>query len=227
MEYLSNIQLYFSEELNLISDETEVHHIQKVMRHNIDDIIYVTDGKGTILKSKLTRIGKSEIIIEEIEKYQYENILKHISLCIPLLKNPDRFTFAIEKTIELGFTNFIIYQPKISTKKEFKKERIEKLGIAAMKQSLRSFIPKFEFIKEINQLNNPNINYFDQNGEENFLGVNILTGNDYTFVFGGESGFSSEEYRFLKNHKSYKLTPNRLRSETAIIAASTLIAMNQ
>ncbi|HRI47789.1 MAG TPA: RsmE family RNA methyltransferase, partial [Ignavibacteriaceae bacterium] len=152
MEYLSNIQLYFSEDLNLITDETEVHHIQKVMRHNIDDIIYVTDGKGTILKSKLTRIGKSEIIIEEIEKYQYENVLKHISLCIPLLKNPDRFTFAIEKTIELGFTNFIIYQPKITIKKEFKKERIEKLGIAAMKQSLRSFLPKFEFIKELNQL---------------------------------------------------------------------------
>ena len=59
--FLTNAELYFSQTVDsktgLISIEgEECNHILNVMRHNLNDEIYVTDGEGKIFTCRITQI---------------------------------------------------------------------------------------------------------------------------------------------------------------------------
>ena len=60
---LSNIELYYSSSYNLKSqiitiDSDESSHILNVMRHRMNDEIYITNGTGKIFKSQIVQIKK-------------------------------------------------------------------------------------------------------------------------------------------------------------------------
>ncbi len=46
----------------------------------------------------------------------------------------------------------------------------------------------------------------------------------YYFIFGPEGGLSEKELNFFEGENIYKIYDNRLRTETAVISAATLIA---
>jgi 16S rRNA (uracil1498-N3)-methyltransferase len=235
-EFLSNIELYFTAvpaNNNLIRVEGEEHHhITDVMRNTENDIIYVTHGTGIIYKSAITAINKNEIICEIVEEYNYENKFQNICFCIPRLKAPDRFEFALEKCVELGITNFIVFDSLRTVAKGEKIERWQKILLAAMKQSLRAWLPKISYVKNVSHLihNNTRLVLFEQNGGityANFLKSNeesILTDN-FNFIFGPEGGFDEKEIKELINCEIVKLTENRLRSETAITTAASVLSL--
>lgn len=233
--FLSEVELYYSNQSaveNTISIEgEECHHITNVMRHKIDDILYITDGKGTIHKSTLSAIEKKKIIATLTESIKYDNKFSEVWFCIPRLKSADRFEFALEKCVELGITNYIVFDSKRTVAKGEKIDRWEKILLAAMKQSLRAWLPEIQYVKSINEiikLNGIKI-LFDQNAEKtlhNFLLTDhqsLITDNCF-FIFGPEGGFTNEECRVLNEELSLRLTESRLRSETAIVAAASLLA---
>jgi 16S rRNA (uracil1498-N3)-methyltransferase len=224
LEYLSNKQLYYSSDSDYTLTGEEAHHVIRVMRHRIDDKIFITDGNGFIRESRIISLEKEKITSVEIKNYKYQNEFKNLHFCIPILKNPDRLSFAIEKGVELGITNFIFYLSGVSVKKEIKLERYLKIGIAAMKQSLRAYAPSFQKIATFEELNADYIYYFDQNGTTDLSFRKIANDNQTVFIFGSESGFSNTEIDFLKDKKSLRLTQNRLRSETAIITAASILS---
>lgn len=227
MEYLSNIELYYSvyPDFSLVDDEAK--HITKVMRHKPSDIIYITDGKGSIIKAEIVSVGKEQVTVNKLQTYNYQNENDNVFFCIPVLKNPDRLSFALEKSIELGITNFIFYLPEKGLKKEIKIERYSRIGFAAMKQSLRAYLPVFQEINCLNLLDkyNADILYFDQKGERNIFEFELDRDKKTIFVFGGEGGFSENEIKYLNAKQSLTLTVNRLRSETAIISAAAYLTI--
>ena len=229
--YLSNIELYYSEPGNFAGDLVticgdELHHITKVMRHKRGDEIYITNGQGKIFYAKLNSISKTEAKAEINKEYSYQNKFKNIVFCIPKLKNPDRFEFALEKSVELGVTNFMVYNSKRSVKKGDKTNRWKKIALSAMKQSLRSFLPEineYNTLREIINLKGEII-FFEQNSEQNINELKILPKKNYYFVFGPEGGLDEEELNLINPKQVYSLAENRLRSETAIINAASIIA---
>lgn len=231
MEYLSNIELYFtpfvSEDekyFTLIDDE--FHHSVKVMRNKIGDKLFATDGNGKLFESKIISISKDGLTADIIKVIQYKNELEHFTFCIPNLKNPERFKFAIEKCVELGVTNFIFYQADHSINKKFNPERIEKIVLASMKQSLRAFLPKIEAINSVTDLvkSASGILLFEQTASTKLSDFKLDEDKKYIFVFGPEGGFSENEFTLLKDSTKLKLTENRLRSETAIVKAASMIS---
>ena len=134
------------------------------------------------------------------------------------------------KSIELGITNFIVYKAERSIAKRNKIERWNKIALAAMKQSLRSFLPKIEFAKSVieidkfegdkilfDQLFSDSINNYAKN-----LSSGTLSSNQY-FIFGPEGGLTENEIHSFKNPQRLKLSSNRLRSESAIVYAATIL----
>jgi 16S rRNA (uracil1498-N3)-methyltransferase len=231
LEYLSNIELYFtpfvSEDekyFTLIDDE--FHHSVKVMRNKIGDKLFATDGNGKLFESKIISISKDGLTADIIKVIQYKNELEHFTFCIPNLKNPERFKFAIEKCVELGVTNFIFYQADHSINKKFNPERIEKIVLASMKQSLRAFLPKIEAINSVTDLvkSASGILLFEQTASTKLSDFKLDEDKKYIFVFGPEGGFSENEFTLLKDSTKLKLTENRLRSETAIVKAASMIS---
>ncbi len=231
--FLSEVELYFSGQPavgNLISIEgEECHHITNVMRHQFGDLLYVTDGKGTIYKSTISLIEKRKLVVTIIESTKYENSFSNVWFCVPRLKSSDRFEFALEKSVELGITNFIVFDSKRTVAKGEKIERWEKIAMAAMKQSLRAWLPNIQFIKSINEiekLNGKKI-LFDQNASislRQFLSKNHQSPitNNY-FIFGPEGGIDNGEWR-IEDLELIRITENRLRTETAVVSAASVMA---
>lgn len=230
---LSDIELYYSPEkiengLIKISGE-EFHHIKEVMRHNINDEIFVTDGKGKIFKTQIEQIDKKEIAVKVTEEINYPNDYENIIFCIPRLKSAERFEFALEKCVELGITRFIVFESARTIAKGEKIERWQKILLAAMKQSLRAWLPQISFVKsfkELMKLNGSKI-IFEQHSKLSFSDFlksqySILN-TDFYLVFGPEGGLTDEECNSVNEENRIKLTENRLRSETAIITAAAIL----
>ncbi|MBL1214113.1 MAG: 16S rRNA (uracil(1498)-N(3))-methyltransferase [Ignavibacteriae bacterium] len=233
-DFLSNIELYYSPspiKNDVITiDGDEFKHLTKVMRHNSGDTIYVTTGSGVIYKSEIINITKVELNCRIIENYIYKDNFKNIVFCLPLLKSTDRFEFALEKSVELGITNIIVYKAERSVAKGNKLERWNKIALAAMKQSLRSYLPKIEFkesLKEINNFEGDKI-LFDQNFVKsiNWYADNLSkhsSSSKQYFIFGPEGGLTDNEIQTFSNPIKLKLAANRLRSESAAVYAAAIL----
>jgi len=228
LAYLSNIELYYSPPDSFNGNSVKVSgdeflHLSRVMRHKIDDVIFITDGCGKIFTCKIVELNKT-FLSAEIQSFEtYQNKFKNIYFCIPKLKNPERFEFALEKCAELGITNFIIFESLRTVAKSNKVERWEKLLLSAMKQSLRSYMPKIHSIinfKSILELDGVKI-LFEQNAEKKLNEMNYADDKLYYFIFGPEGGLDKKEIELAGTDNLFQLTENRLRSETAIVFAAS------
>lgn len=94
-----------------------------------------------------------------------------------------------------------------------------------MKQSLRAFLPKIIFLKSIEELitSTAEIILFDQLSELKIKDFQFDQNKNYLFIFGPEGGFSQKEYSTFEDVKKINLAQNRLRSETAIIKAASIL----
>ncbi len=231
---LSDIELYYSPEKiysnSVIITGEECHHIRDVMRHKINDEIYVTNGIGSIFKVGIDVIDKYEITCSIFEEKNYANKFEKIIFCIPRLKSAERFEFALEKCVELGITNFTVFESARTIAKGDKTDKWQKHLIAAMKQSLRAWLPKISYVKRLDKLLNIEGEkiIFDQSAEQSFQDY-LSTNNkqlttDSFFIFGPEGGLTSGERTSVSEEcRVVKLTENRLRSETAIVTAAAIL----
>jgi 16S rRNA (uracil1498-N3)-methyltransferase len=230
LAHLSDIELYYTspefiENEKITLQGEEFHHAVNVMRNYINDLIYITDGVGKIYECEIVEIGKSNLKTRITDEYQYECNAANIWFCIPVLKNPDRLKFAFEKCVELGITNFILFTSNRTIPKKINLDKYLKTTQAAMKQSLRAFLPKIisTSFDEINKLSGDKI-LFDQKVKSRFTGKNDNKKSSY-FLFGPEGGFDESEISSIENDKKYCLSNNRLRSETAIVYCASLLKL--
>jgi len=228
--HLSDIELYYSESAFIQNDRItllgdEYHHSVNVMRNSVGDSIYITDGEGKIYQCKIEEINKNELIANIKEKNNFENTAENIWFCIPALKNPDRLKFAFEKCVELGITNFILFTSKYTIPKKVNPDKYKKTVLAAMKQSLRAFLPKINSAKFEEVIKLPGMKIlFEQNSKKSFKGE--VSGEIPNYLlFGPEGGFDEFEINLVSGENRFKLSANRLRSETAIVKCASLLTL--
>jgi 16S rRNA (uracil1498-N3)-methyltransferase len=226
LEHLSDLELYYTpkeliEDKQLILEGDEFHHSVNVMRNSVGDKIFVTNGNGSVFTSKIISISEDQLSANIVDVRVFENKANNIWFCIPILKNPDRLKFAFEKCVEFGITNFILFSSKRTISKKLNPEKFQKTTLAAMKQSLRAFLPQitsasFEDIAKFNDVKL----IFDQNAKQEFQGKISLDKPTY-FLFGPEGGFDKNEIEKVEQENRFSLSTNRLRSESAIIKCAS------
>jgi len=228
LEHLSDIELYYTPKELIAEDQLiltgdEFHHSVNVMRNSLGDIVHVTDGKGSILTSKITTINEHQLSASIIKRRVIENKASNIWFCIPMLKNPDRLKFTFEKCVELGITNFVLFSSRYTLSKRVNSEKFQKTTLAAMKQSLRAFLPQVATasFNEIIQFYGVKV-IFEQNSKLEYDGKVDLNKPTY-YLFGPEGGFDKNEIDSVEQENRFSLSTNRLRSETAIIKCASLI----
>ncbi|MBK8946576.1 MAG: 16S rRNA (uracil(1498)-N(3))-methyltransferase [Ignavibacteriae bacterium] len=231
----SNTEFYYTDPQNIIEDrililEEEAKHIASVMRYKIGDEILVTDGIGNLFKSQIDVIKKNEIHLTVLNRNTITKFFSNFTFYIPILKFSDRFEFSLEKCVELGIKNFKIFSAEKSQTRGIKIERWKNVLISAMKQSLQTHLPTIEFIELKYQEISSDLNLvFEQNAEIDF--VYFLSNSENSqnlkrklnLFFGPEAGLTKADIDKIPNPVFVNMNKNRLRSETAVISAASIL----
>ena len=217
--------------------EEESLHCVKVLRLTEGSEITLADGKGSFYKAVITlahhkRCGVN--IIEEIPAPNPWTFKVHIA--IAPTKNMDRIEWFSEKCTEIGIDAITLLRCRFSERKEVKTERIEKILISAMKQSLKAILPELEGMMDFKKfITRPFdgqkfiAHCYDEN-DKSLLKQKYEPGNNALILIGPEGDFSPEEVKLALENGfiPISLGNSRLRTETAgVVACHTLHVINQ
>lgn len=234
------MQLFYTPDIN--SDEytlskEESRHCIQVLRKKIGDIIYLVDGKGGYYKATL--IGDNpkscHLKIDNIER-NYGKSDIHIHIAIAPTKMNERFEWFLEKSTEIGINEITPIICEHSERKVLKLERMNKILVAAMKQSKQAYLPKlnaavsFDSFVSNNTIEERYIANCAENDKKKQLKEVIKKGTDTLVLIGPEGDFSQKEINYAMRHgfSSVSLNKNRLRTETAaIVSCNTINLINQ
>ena len=229
------MQRYFVKEKNnqnFILENTDIHHIKKVMRCKNNDKIEIVYDKKVYLCNIDNIDSMTLSIIDSYEEERDSNI--ELTIAVALVQE-QKFDLILQKLTELGVNNIIPVKTERSivkidkTKEEKKKIRWENICKEASEQSHRVTIPKIHNIISLKELLNQkkelnlicSLNEKTKPLEEYLMKElkNIL------FVIGPEGGFSNKEEQFLTENgfESTTLGKRVLRVETAAIYVASII----
>jgi 16S rRNA (uracil1498-N3)-methyltransferase len=216
--------------------EEESYHCIKVLRMRKGDAVEMVDGLGGYYKGIIEE-ADAKLCSVKIHGKQTETHKRNYNLHIAIAptKNIDRFEWFLEKATEIGIDEITPLICQRSERREVKTERLNKVIVSAMKQSLKAYLPLlhhaktfFEFIATSNSADKfictceaPNDFHL-----KNFY----KTGCDAIILIGPEGDFSEGEIALAvkNNFKEVSLGKSRLRTETAgIVACHTLSLLNE
>lgn len=211
--------LITSDVSSFILNEEESGHACRVLRMNVGDELFLLNGKGDRFVCKIIIAHQKKCQLEILSHEHNSADLPQIHIAIAPTKNMDRIEWFAEKATELGITRISLILCSNSERRQVKTERIQKILVAAMKQSQRWFLPELSELTELKSFVHSNPNGFIAHCRENDK-LNLLN-SEYTgkesILIGPEGDFSEEEIHFaLENgYKPITLGNNRLRTETA------------
>lgn len=217
------------EKIQVLSEEDSRHCI-KVLRKNINDKIYIVDGVGGLFECEITKAHekKCEVRILSVER-EFEKRNHYLHIAIAPTKNADRIEYFIEKCVEIGIDEITLIQTKHSERKNQKTERLEKIAISAMKQSLKAYLPKineltdFERFIEKADYKAKYIAHLTDDAKP--LKKVVADEKEVLLMIGPEGDFSKEEVVMVKQagFQVVTLGNSRLRTETAGVVACTIV----
>jgi 16S rRNA (uracil1498-N3)-methyltransferase len=215
----------------------DVNHIVKVLRMKTGDELLLCDGKGAEYSAKIVQVNKSDITAEVKARSMREIRYPLITLGQGLPKS-DKMDWIVQKATELGVANIVplttertIVKPKDEEKRV---ARWQKIAREAAMQSNRPDIPLVETIRPFSdfvQIPNSELRTLRlMPWEEGTVPIKeILPANpgmkNIIVLIGPEGGFSAHEAEAAqgKGFHLASLGPNILRTETAAIAALSMI----
>jgi 16S rRNA (uracil1498-N3)-methyltransferase len=213
--------------------EDEVKHAFRVLRLSEGDDIYVINGKGKRFHTTIKSISKRSCELELIEtKVILPTYPYRLHMAIAPTKNIDRLEWFLEKATEIGISEVTPVWCERSERKLVKHDRLEKILISAMKQSLQYTIPTLNqaiSLKELILQSSESEKFIAhcEEGEKPHL-KQAYQGKDVLILIGPEGDFSIEEIQLALDHgfKPISLGETRLRTETAALVANQIIHLH-
>lgn len=223
--------------INPILPESDSQHCVRVLRMEEGDTLEVIDGKGHRYTCRLIEAHAKRAHVEIIEKQDVPlSWQNNITIAVAPTKHLDRMEWMVEKLTEIGVNRIIPLLCRYSERKELKIERLEKIAISAMKQSLKTVLPIIDVMTPIKDVITKQmydqrfIAYCDTSIPRKLLSAEYRANKDTLILIGPEGDFSTEEINMALNsgYNPISLGDNRLRTETAaIVACDTCHIINQ
>lgn len=210
-------------------DEEESRHLTTVLRRKIGDRLQSTDGNGNFYETELSEISKRHALARIIActPAPPDRPFK-LHLAIAPTKQMERLEWFLEKATEIGVDEITPLLCQRSERDTVRLDRLEKILVSAMKQSLHARLPKLHeltrfqaFVKKCTEPGK----YIAWCADSPLPHLkNIIQPNgDMVIAIGPEGDFSPEEVKIaLENgFLGVGLGDARLRTETAGILAVT------
>ena len=132
--------------------EEEAGHCLRVLRLTVGDEVMLTDGKGSFYKAVISAATNKRCQLKVIEELpQEKGWTGWLHLAMAPTKNMDRTEWFAEKATEIGFDELTFLNSRYSERKVIKTERIEKILVSAVKQSLKASKPVLNEMMDFNK----------------------------------------------------------------------------
>lgn len=216
--------------------EDESKHAVRVLRLHVGDRIYLVDGRGGWYVAEILdpHPKRTTLSIKHVEQ-AYEKSGYYLHVAIAPTKNMERMEWFLEKATEIGIQEVTPIISTHSERKEVKLERLNKVVISAMKQSLKAYLPKINPAVSLTQ-------FFDRikteeytskviahcaEGQKKYLHDICAPQGKYLILIGPEGDFSENEIEeaLPLGYSPVSLGNSRLRTETAAIASCLEVAV--
>lgn len=211
-------------------NEEESRHCTRVLRRKPGDFIRITDGKGYFYDAIITDAAQHQCSFAVHNAIPAPAPAYHVHIAVSPTKNADRIEWFIEKAVEIGIDRITLMDCAHTERTFIKPERLRKVAISAMKQSLKAYLPVIDpltpfsdmlsrtesvsrFIAWVDPQNPRHLKDAAQKGTASFV------------MIGPEGDFSSEEQSLALQHgfEKVSLGTSRLRTETAALVACHIL----
>ncbi len=211
--------------------EDEAKHALKVLRLEAGATVNVTDGRGNLYEAAIagTDVKKCRLTVLRHEpEYGKKGFTIHVA--VAPTKNADRTEWLVEKCVEIGVDEISFINCERSERKFFKPDRVEKIAVAAMKQSLKAYLPCLNDLtplREFLKKRMPGNNYIAHlvEGERKLLQQVVPPNSTYCVLIGPEGDFTPDEVNtaVASGFVPVSLGTSRLRTETAGVVACHIL----
>lgn len=221
------MQLFYVPQINdrlAFFDEEEARHCVQVLRKREGDLVQIVDGRGGWYEAVITEAGKRSCVAAiQREVAQEKKRRPYLHLAVAPTKNIERTEWLLEKITEIGVDEITLLLCQRSERRQVRLDRLQKVLIAAMKQSLQARLPVLNDLTPVEQIvmaaqqSGRYIAYCDSQVATHELKDCLKKSTDTLVLIGPEGDFSPEEAAFALNNGfvPVSLGPTRLRTETA------------
>jgi len=231
------MQLFYAPDLDQQThyqlNEEESMHCIKVLRMKLGDTLTLTNGFGAFFTGKIIGDHQKHTTLEIVEKQVVAAPRDYrLHLAVAPTKNIARFEWFLEKATELGVDRITPLICHHSERVHLRYDRLERIVIAAAKQSLSAYMPvldepmSFKTLLSTCTASQQFIAYVDDNHQQELKHA-IVPGKDVLILIGPEGDFSTEEIleALSKGYMAVGMGKSRLRTETAGLAACMTVSI--
>lgn len=221
--------------------EEESQHCVQVLRAQTGDEIDITDGLGKLYRAQITNPNRKHCEVRIIDELQPEPLhVGHVHIAIAPTKNIDRFEWFVEKATEMGVDEITPLLCRFSERRVINLERLNRVLVAAAKQSLKTTYPKLNPLTRLEDFIPQSTaedcfiahceGGYAATGDKHALQQCLTRGHSVLILIGPEGDFSSEEIQLAlqAGFLPVSLGKARLRTETAgLVACHTALLINE
>ena len=233
------IQFYAPDiQTSLTLPEDDAKHCLRVLRKSVGDLVEVVDGNGFRYTCRLLSDNPRKAAVEIVDRIEVARTWDtEITVAVAPTKNMDRMEWLVEKLTEVGVDRIIPLLCRHSERKEIKEERLRRIAVSAMRQSLKATLPDILPMTPLKEVvsgfeaDSKFIAYCDPSIPRQLLAkVYEPSVKSCVVLIGPEGDFSPEEIRMSLDagYIPISLGDSRLRTETAAFCAcDTIHIINQ
>lgn len=148
-------QLFYTQKIEngfAVFEEEEARHLSTVLRKKVGDLLQITDGKGFFYEAEMADAGKRQVLARILSKTAAQPTRPgYLHMGIAPTKQMERLEWFLEKATEMGVEEITPLLCKRSERDSLRLDRLEKILVSAMKQSLRGQLPKLNPLTPIQQ----------------------------------------------------------------------------
>lgn len=214
-------------------DSGESNHCVRVLRLKAGEQVRLVNGSGGSFLATIIDPRPGACLLEIRRHLPVEAERKAwLHLAVAPTKSIDRFEWFLEKATECGVDEITPLLAEKSERRRIKTERLQKVLIAAMKQSGRSRLPKLNELTPLAQMLRSEFAGMRcighcAGGPKQAMHQLIAAGHPAQILVGPEGDFSEQEIgqALERGFRPLSFGPFRLRTETAALVAC--VSFNQ
>jgi 16S rRNA (uracil1498-N3)-methyltransferase len=216
-------------------DEKASHHLARVLRASLGDVVTLFNGQGGEYEAVISKIDKKGVEVE-VRRFDAREVESPVNICLAQgIARGEKMDYIVQKAVELGVKTIVPLMTercnvRLANEREEKRvQHWQSVAVSACEQSGRNRIPEIcspialnTWLQEVKAdlcfVLSPHV-------EHTLPDVEIAAGSTVVLLIGPEGGLSDQEVTLALRHefRPLNLGPRVMRTETASIAAMSVL----